>query len=139
MPKWKQKIRVQLHQKKKVSEKFNIEDTAESIELEAERFLLLFEKACHEYHEKCLKDKNINREDGVVTDFLTKVAKKIREHILSDTQGTKAAKFLQIIDSFFQPVFNSNQNGKNRLGVPPRCVNNFENRRTAAARESKCA
>ena len=76
MPKWKQNIRVQLHQKKKETEKFNIGDTDESIELEAERFLLLLEKACHEYHEKCLKDKNINREDGVVTDFLTKVAKK---------------------------------------------------------------
>ena len=58
-----------MHQKQKLTEKLNNEDTNEIIEAEAERFLLLFDKAFHEYHEKILKE-------GVVTDFRTKVAKK---------------------------------------------------------------
>ena len=68
-----------MHQKKKVkkkNEEFNIEDTDEIIEAEAERFVLLFEKTFHEYHEKSLKEENIDCEDSVVIDFLTKVAKK---------------------------------------------------------------
>ena len=98
-----------------MTEKFNIVDTDKIIETEAERFLLLFEKTFNEYHKKNLKEENLDCEDGIVTDFLTKVAKKkkIREHILSDAQGSKAEKFLKIIDSFFQSVFNSKQNGQN--------------------------
>ena len=121
MPKRRQKISCKKttgtvaskKKKKKMTEKFNIEDTDEIIEAEAERFLLLFEKTFNEYHEKNLKEESLDCEDSVVTDFLTEVANKIREHILSDAQGTKAAKFLKIIDSFFQSVFNSKQNGQN--------------------------
>ena len=98
--------RVQLHQKE-VAEKFNIEDTDEIIKEEAERFLLLFEKTFNEYHEKKLKEENLDCEHGIITDFLTKVAKKIRQYILSDAQGSKAEKFLKIIYSFFQSVFNT--------------------------------
>ena len=65
-----------MHQKQKLTEKLNNKDTNEIIEAEAERFLLLFDKAFHEYHEKILKEENIDCEDGVVTDFRTKVAKK---------------------------------------------------------------
>ena len=72
----------------------------------------MFEKTFNEYYEKNLKQENLDCEDSVVTDFLTKFA-KIREYILSDTQGSKAAKFVNIIDSFFQSVFNSKQNGQN--------------------------
>ena len=90
-----------------MTEKFNIEDTDEIIKAEAEKLLLYFEKAFNEYHEKKLKEENLDCEHGIVTDFLTKVAKKIREHILSDAQGSKAAKFLKIMDSFFQSVCNS--------------------------------
>ena len=97
---------------KKNDWKFNIEDIDEINEVEAERFLLLFEKTFNEYYEKNLKQENLDCEDSVVTDFLTKVA-KIREYILLDAQGSKAAKFLNIIDSFFQSVFNSKQNGQN--------------------------
>ena len=57
--------------------KFNIEDIDEINEVEAERFLLLFEKTFNEYYEKNLKQENLDCEDSVVTDFLTKVAKKI--------------------------------------------------------------
>ena len=66
----------------------------------------MFEKAFNEYHEKNLKEKSLDCEDGVVTDFLTQAANKIREHIPSDAQGSKAAKFLEIIGRFFQSVFN---------------------------------
>ena len=82
-----------------MTEKLNIEDTDKIIKVEAERFLLLFEKTFNKYHEKNLKEENLDCEKGIVTDFLTKVAKKIREHILLDAQGSKAAKFLKIIDS----------------------------------------
>ena len=63
---------------KKNDWKFNIEDIDEINEVEAERFLLLFEKTFNEYYEKNLKQENLDCEDSVVTDFLTKVA-KIRE------------------------------------------------------------
>ena len=95
-----------------MTEKFHIEDTDEIIKAEAERFLLLFEKTFNEYCEKNLKQKSLDCEEGVVTDALTKVARKIREHILSDAQVSKAAKFLKIIVSFFQSAFNSKQNGQ---------------------------
>ena len=90
MPKRRQKISCKkttgtvASKKKKKTEKFNIEDTDEIIEAEAERFLLLFEKTFNEYHEKKLKEESLDCEDSIVTDFLTKVANKIREHILSD-------------------------------------------------------
>ena len=111
MPKSRQKISCKKTSgtvaSKIMTEKFNIEDTDEIIEADAEMFLLLFEKPFNEYHEKNLKEKNLDCEYGVVTEFLTKIAKKIREHILSDAQGSKAAKFLKIMDSFFQSVCNS--------------------------------
>ena len=87
-----------------MTKKLIIEDTDEIIE--AERFLLLFEKMFNEYHEKNLKQKSLDCEDGVVTDFLTQAANKFRELILSDAQCSKAAKFLETISSFFQSVFN---------------------------------
>ena len=61
---------------KKMTEKFNIKTTDEIIETEAERFMLLFEKIFNECREKNLKEENLDCEDGIVTDFLTKVAKK---------------------------------------------------------------
>ena len=87
-----------------MTKKLIIEDTDKIIE--ADRFLLLFEKMFNKYHEKNLKQKSLDCEDGVVTDFLTQAANKFREHILSDAQCSKAAKFLEIISSFFQSVFN---------------------------------
>ena len=59
-----------------MNEKFNIKTTDEIIETEAERFLLLFEKIFNECREKKLKEENLDCEDGIVTDFLIKVAKK---------------------------------------------------------------
>ena len=59
-----------------MTEKISIEDTDEITKAEAERFLLLFEKAFHEYDEKSFKMGNMDCEDSIVTDFLTTVAKK---------------------------------------------------------------
>ena len=59
-----------------MNEKFNIKTTDEIIETEAERFLLLFEKIFNECRKKKLKEENLDCEDGIVTDFLIKVAKK---------------------------------------------------------------
>ena len=49
---------------------------AELVEVEAEKFLLLFEKISCEHHEKKLNDANVDCEDGIVEDILTKIAKK---------------------------------------------------------------
>ena len=77
MPRRRQKISCKKATGKvEMTEKFNIEDTDEITKAEAERFLLLFEKAFHEYHEKSFKIENMECGDGIVTDFLTAVAKK---------------------------------------------------------------
>ena len=62
---------------------------------------------------KKLTEENLNCENSLVTGFLTKIAKKIREHILSDAQCSKAANFLKIIHSFSQSVSYGKQNGQN--------------------------
>ena len=111
MPKSRQKISCKKTSgtvvSKKMTEKLNIEDTDEIIEADAEMFFLLFEKPFNKYHKKKLKEKNLDCEYGVVTEFLTKITKKIKEHIVSDAQGSKRAKFLKIMDSFFQSLCNS--------------------------------
>ena len=103
---------LQVQQHRKMTKKCNIEDTDYIIEAEAERFLLLSEKTFNGHQEKKLKVENLDCEDSVVIAFLTKVAKKIRAYILSDVSGSKAAKLLKIINSFFQSIFNSKQNGQ---------------------------
>ena len=62
------------------------------------------------------KNDNLECEDGIVGNILTKIAKKIRETIHSEVNSEKesnATKFLKIIDSFFHSIFDSKQNGKN--------------------------
>ena len=59
-----------------MTEKFNIEDSDEIIKAEVERFLLLFEKTFKEYQQQNLEEENLDSEDGILTDFLTKVEKK---------------------------------------------------------------
>ena len=73
--------------KKVKSEAEIIDNSDKFIDAEAEKFLLLFEKIFNEHHEKKLKEENtenntdLDCEDGLVTDFLTKIAKRIRECI----------------------------------------------------------
>ena len=59
-----------------MTEKFNIEDSDKIIKAEVERFLLLCEKTFKEYQQKKLEEENLDSEDGILTDFLTKVEKK---------------------------------------------------------------
>ena len=56
-----------------MTEKFNIEDSDKIIKAEVERFLLLCEKTFKEYQQKNLEEENLDSEDGILTDFLTKV------------------------------------------------------------------
>ena len=62
------------------------------------------------------KNDNLDSEDGIVSDNLTKFAKKIRETIHSEEEVrekvNKARKFLKIIDSFFHSIFDSKRYGK---------------------------
>ena len=95
-----------------MTEKFNIEDTDEIIKAETERFLLLFGKKINEYYEKNLKQKNLDCEDGAVTNFLTKIARKSENKFCQMLKVVQTAKLLKIIDSFFHAVFNSKQNGQ---------------------------
>ena len=80
----------------------------EMIDGEAEKFLLLFDKTFSEHHQKKLNYANL---DGIVDDILTKITKQIRENILSNEKVIKATKFLKIIHSFFQSIFDSKRNG----------------------------
>ena len=74
-------------------------------------------------------------EDSAITEFLAKVANKIRENILSDSQNSKTAKFLRkSIVSFIQYLA-AEKVARTRLGGPPRRQINLENRRFAAAKE----
>ena len=99
--------------KKKSLKNSTLKTLTKSFKQKQKGFCYCLKKTFNEYHKKNLKKGNFDCEDGFVTDFLTKVAKKIREHILSDAKGSKAAKFPKIRDSFFQSVFNSKQNGQN--------------------------
>ena len=59
------------------------------------------------------KEGDLDCEDSAITEFLAKVANKIRENILSDSQNSKAAKFLRIINSFFHSTLSSRKGGQN--------------------------
>ena len=93
------------------------------VNVEAEKFLLLFEKTFSEHHENILKEENIEKkndnlgcEDGIVGNILTKIAKKIRETIQPEENSkkvSKTTKLLKIIDSFYHSIFVSKWNGKN--------------------------
>ena len=66
--------------KAKSNAKNNFDKTGEElVDAEAEKFLLLFDKTFSEHYEKKLNnenDANLDCEDGVADDILTKIAKK---------------------------------------------------------------
>ena len=70
------KPRVQLHQKKKITENSTLKTLTKSLKQKQKGFCYCLKKTFNEYHEKDLKEGNFDCEDGFVTDFLTKVAKK---------------------------------------------------------------
>ena len=68
---------------KKVKSETEITDDSDKfLDAEAEKFLLLFEKAFNENHEKKLKEENtenntnLDCEDEVATDILTRITKR---------------------------------------------------------------
>ena len=99
--------------KKVKSETEIIDNSDKFIDAEAEKYVLLFEKTFNEHHEKKLKEENtenntnLDCEDGLVTEILTKIAKRIRECIRSNEKASKTTKFLKIIDIFFHSIFDS--------------------------------
>ena len=70
-------------------------------------------KTFNEHHERKLNEENtenntnLDCEDGVVTEILTNIAKRIRECIQLDEKSSKATRFLKIIDSFFHSIFDN--------------------------------
>ena len=76
--------------KKVISDTENIENPDKIdkfVDAEAEKLLVLFKQTFNEHHEKKLKEEiiennmNLDCEDGLVTDILIKIAKRIRESI----------------------------------------------------------
>ena len=99
---------------KKVKSETEITDDSDKfIDAEAEKVSLLFEKTFNEHHEQKLNEENtenntnLDCEDGVVTEILTNIAKRIRECIQLDEKSNKATRFLKIIDSFFHSIFDN--------------------------------
>ena len=81
---------------------------------EAEKFLLLFDRTFSEHHEKKFNNENnanLDCEDELVSNILTKNAKKNRERIHSHEKVSKATKFLKIIDSFSHSIFDNKRDG----------------------------
>ena len=99
--------------KKVKSETEIIDNSDKFIDAQAEKYVLLFEKTFNEHHEKKLKEENtenntnLDYEDGLVNDVLTKITKRIGERIQSDQISSKTTKFLKVIDSFFHSIFDS--------------------------------
>ena len=102
-----------------MADRFDVGHCGELINAEGEKFIVLFEKTFSKHHKKNISVEEEKREgdfdckDGVTTDFITKVANKIRENILSDSQNSKAAKIPRIIDSFIHSILSSRKYGKN--------------------------
>ena len=102
-----------------MADRFDVEHCDKLINAEAEKFIAPFEKTFSEHNEKNIsveqekKEGDLDCEDSAITEFLAKVANKIRENILSDSQNSKAAKFLRIIDSFFHATLSSRKGGQN--------------------------
>ena len=102
-----------------MADRFDVGHSKELINAEAENFIALLEKTFSEHHKKIIsmekekKESDFECKDGVITDFLTKVAHKIRENILSDSQNSKAGKVLRTIDSFIHSILSSRKDGKN--------------------------
>ena len=96
-------------------------------------------KTFNEHHDKKLREQNtesntnLDCEDRVITDILTEIAIRIRECIQSDEKSSKTTKFLKIIVSSTQYLIASKM-ARTGAGLA-RPINNFENRRFAAAKD----
>ena len=77
------------------------------------------------------KSDNLDSEDGIVSDILTRETIHSEEAI---PKVNEARKFQKIIDSFFHSILIANKMARTRGGLARR-RNNFNNRRFAAAKE----
>ena len=96
--------------------KMNNEDEI-GLEGEAQKFIVIFHNVFHEYHETRIKRKegeanvNSNSTDGLVGDFFSKTATKIRNIIQRENEkDNKGVKFLKLIVNFFDSIFDNSKN-----------------------------
>ena len=106
---------------------------------EAGKFFQSFEKKISEHYETISKEENINisSEDGMVSNILTKTAKKNGETIYleeASKKANKARKFQKkkLIVFFIQYLIASKM-ARTRSGLARR-TNSFDNKRFAAAK-----
>lgn len=99
--------------------KKNKMNNKEEIDLEGEpqKFILMFHKVFHEYHETRIKreeeEANVNSDsiDGLVGDFFSKITAKIGKTIQGKNENdNKGVKFLKMIDNFFHSIFSNSKN-----------------------------
>ena len=84
---------------------------------EAQKFITIFLKVFHELHENRIKkeegEANVNSDsvDGLVGDFFSKLAVKIRKIIRGENKkDNEGIKFLKIFDNFFHSIFDNAKN-----------------------------
>ena len=79
--------------------------------VEADKFITIFHKVFHEYHENRIKkeegETNVKSDsvDELEGDFFSKLALKIRKIIQGENKKNKGIEFLKITDNFFHSVF----------------------------------
>ena len=79
--------------------------------VEADKFITIFHKVFHEYHENRIKkedgETNVKSDsvDELEGDFFSKLASKIRKIIQGENEKNKGIEFLKITDNFFHSVF----------------------------------
>ena len=96
--------------------KMNIEEELD-FEGKADKFITIFHKVFHEYHENRIKkeegEANVNSHsvEGLVADFFSKLASKIRKIIKGGNEkNNKGIKFLKIFENFFHSIFDKAKN-----------------------------
>ena len=78
---------------------------------EVDKLIIIFHKLFHEYDKNRIKneegksDFNLDSVDGLVGDFFSKLALKIRKIIQGENEKNKGIKFLKIINNFFHSIF----------------------------------
>ena len=94
----------------------NIEEEID-FEGEAGKFITIFHKVFHEYHENRIKkeegEANVNSHsvEGLVGEFFSKLASRIRKIIKrGNGKNNKGIKFLQIFENFFHSIFDNAKN-----------------------------
>ena len=87
------------------------------LEGEAQKFIVMFHKVFHEYHETRIKreegEANVNSDsiDDLVGDFFSKITARTGKTIQEENEkDNKGVKFLKIIDNSFHSIFGNSKN-----------------------------